>query len=111
MQRDNISEKILHIRKMRNMSREGLAEAADLSVSYIYQIESGKKNIGLSALLKIADVLSVSLDELVRNNQELPEKQEGLILLEELIADCSYSETIIIIENARNLKQTLRQYR
>lgn len=66
MQRDNILEKILHIRKMRNMSREGLAEAADLSVSYIYQIESGKKNIGLSALLKIADVLSVSLIIIIR---------------------------------------------
>ncbi|MDL2295454.1 helix-turn-helix domain-containing protein [Lachnospiraceae bacterium OttesenSCG-928-E19] len=57
MNRQLISEKILHIRNLRNMSREELAERADLSVSYLYQLESGRKNIGLSALMKVAGAL------------------------------------------------------
>lgn len=111
MNKTLISEKILHIRNLHNMSREELAEKAELSVSYLYQLESGRKSIGLSALIKVSDVLQVSIDELVDGNRKEPESNKYYIMLNSIISDCTAHEAAIIIENARQLKQTLMKYR
>lgn len=88
MRRDNISKRIRFIRSIKGISREALADATELSVSYLYQVESGKKNIGLSALIKVAESLEVSIDELVSGEERITAKGKYQILLEDLISDC-----------------------
>ncbi len=57
---------IKHFRLKANMTQEQLAEKADLSVSYIKQIESGKefKNITFNTFSKIAKALNIDVKEL-----------------------------------------------
>ena len=59
------SNNIKRIRKNKNLTQEELAELADLSISYVKQIESCKdfKNLTLTTMLK----LSKSLDTTINN--------------------------------------------
>lgn len=51
-------------RSHRGMTARDLAAKADVSASYLSEIESGKKEGSLSALKKIAEALGVDLDDL-----------------------------------------------
>ena len=63
------SENIKRLRKERNVTQEDLAELADLSISYIKQIESCKdfKNISLTTMLKLSKALDTSISSLFKN--------------------------------------------
>ena len=62
----NLTKNIKYYRKLKNMTQEQLAEKADLSVSYIKQIEAGKefKNITFNSFTKIAKALDINVNEL-----------------------------------------------
>ena len=57
----NSNYNIRQYRLKRRMTQEQLAEAAGLSPSYISQIESGRKNIGMEGLNKVATALDLPL--------------------------------------------------
>lgn len=59
-------ENIKYYRKNSNLTQEELAEKADLSISYIKQIESNKefKNVSLTVILKLSKALDISVDKL-----------------------------------------------
>ena len=52
-------------RDFRGMSAKALADAACMSAPYLSQIESGAREGSLDALKKLAEVLRVTIDELV----------------------------------------------
>lgn len=59
-------KKIKEIRKSQKISQKELAELSGLSISYIQQIEAGKKNNpSLEALTAISDVLHISMYQLL----------------------------------------------
>lgn len=59
-------EKIKEIRKSQKISQKELAELSGLSISYIQQIEAGKKNNpSLEALTAISNVLHISMYQLL----------------------------------------------
>lgn len=57
------------IRAGRDMSRADLAEAADLSPSYIAEIENGKKTPSGKALAALANALGVAVHELIEASE------------------------------------------
>lgn len=57
--------KIQKYRIAQGLTQENLAERVDLSVSYISEIENGKKRPSLKTLEKIAAALDVSLVSLM----------------------------------------------
>jgi len=62
-----LSEKIRNIRKRRGVSQERLARLADISNNTLVKIEMGiAKEPTITTVKKIAKVLNVSIDELVR---------------------------------------------
>ena len=63
---DNFKQNIKYYRKKLNLTQEDLAEKADLSISYIKQIESNKefKNVSFTVILKLSKALDVSVDKL-----------------------------------------------
>lgn len=63
-------ENIKFYRKKQNLTQEQLAELADLSSSYIKQIESAKifKNLTFYTTFKIAKALNVDVSELFKKN-------------------------------------------
>jgi len=52
-------------REHRGMTGKALAEAADVTPSYLSEIESGKKPGSLEATARIAEALSVRIEDLV----------------------------------------------
>ncbi len=59
-----IGSKIAHIRALKGLSQEELAEKAKMSKSYISQIETGVKYPAFKATIKIAKALKVDWKEL-----------------------------------------------
>lgn len=67
-----IGERIAELRERRGMDVADLAKATGLSMSYISQIENGKRfNLSLSTLEALAAGLGVSLSELVAIDSDI----------------------------------------
>lgn len=60
------SNNVKNYRKQNHLTQEMLAEKADLSISYIKQIESGIefKNISLTSMLKLSKALGTTIRDL-----------------------------------------------
>ena len=60
------SDNVKILRKKKNLTQEELAELADLSISYVKQIESCKdfKNLTLTTMLKLSKALDSSINNL-----------------------------------------------
>ena len=67
-----IRNNIRYYRKQLHLTQEDLAEQADLSTSYIKQIESELdfKNISLSALVKLSKALEIPIYQLFQEKNE-----------------------------------------
>lgn len=57
--------RILQVRKERGLTREGLAERADISVQFLADIERGAKSMTISTLRKLCAALNVTTDFIV----------------------------------------------
>ncbi|OGE70900.1 MAG: DNA-binding protein [Candidatus Magasanikbacteria bacterium RIFCSPLOWO2_12_FULL_43_12] len=66
----NISSKLWQnmkrIRTKKNMSQGDIARALEVDRGYISNIESGKKNLTLATIQKLANALGISADELLK---------------------------------------------
>lgn len=65
------SDNVKYYRKQHQLTQEQLAELADLSISYVKQIESNTeyKNISLTTILKISKALDVGVTTLFYNRK------------------------------------------
>ena len=61
-----LGETIRARRKQARVSQEKLAEKADLNPKYLSEVERGRANISLDALVRISKALKVQLRDLVR---------------------------------------------
>lgn len=57
-----IGERIKELRQLHNLTREEVAEKAEISSKFLYEIEKGAKGLSADTLLKIARTLSCSCD-------------------------------------------------
>ncbi len=103
-----IGSNIKEVRKSRKMTQEKLAEKAGLSVRYIICIEKAVKHASLETLVKIAAALNITVDRILRGNQQ-NDRCELEAELNELISDCTIWEKNIIIDNAQALKKIIRE--
>ena len=65
-----IGRRIQQIRKERNMTREDLAEKAEISSKFVYEVEMGKKGLSAESVGKITKALSTSSDYLLTGEGE-----------------------------------------
>lgn len=77
-----VGEKIRELRLTKDLSQEKLGELAELNSNYIGQIERGEKSISVYTLKKVANGLSLSLEELFRKIDPASHKD----VMEEIIA-------------------------
>lgn len=62
----SISDSLRRLRKARGLTQQRLAEKAGVSMIVVTKIEQGTtKDPAMSSLVKMADVLDVSIDELI----------------------------------------------
>lgn len=64
--KSKVGRRIKEIREIKDMSQKDLAYVSDIDRSYIASVESGKRNISIVNLEKIAVALDVSLNELFK---------------------------------------------
>ena len=66
------SNNIRYYRRKKALTQEMLAEKAELSISYIKQIESCKeyKNVTLTSILKLSKALDIPVNELFYEKKE-----------------------------------------
>ena len=101
-----IGLRIKEFRMRKRLSQAELAERIDMSVSYISQIETAKKQASLASLVRIANALEVTVDHMLNGNQtSVPaEYQSDLV---QLLEGCSSGEKRIIYEIALAVKKSL----
>ena len=77
-----IGERIKQERLNKGLTQEVLAEKANISASFLGQIERGERKLSLETLIHIAEVLNASLDYLVKDYtpSENPELDEWIDL-------------------------------
>lgn len=69
------------------MTQERLAEKIEMSAVYISQIENGSRKLSIDTLLRIANVLNISTDSLLRDGLSIDDNdaaQDFRILIEGL---------------------------
>ena len=103
-----IGRRVQEIRKMRKLSQADLAELADISVPYISHIETALKKPSLESVVKIADALGVTVDQLLNGNQS-NDHHTYEAEVAELLADCNSKERRMIFELVTLVKRCLRE--
>lgn len=102
-----IGVRIKDARSMQEMSQERLAELAGLSTTHTSHIETGNTKVSLPTLIKIANVLGCSLDELVCDSI-IKAKAVFEGELARTISDCDELEIRVIADMAKALKTSMR---
>jgi len=104
----SIGQRIKTFRLQNGFSQEKLAELADLTPAHVSHIETANTKISLPSLLKIANALGVSLDDLVYENM-IHNKHVSVKDLERLLSDCDDKEVYTIVEMVKTTKQIIRR--
>lgn len=102
-----IGLRVKEVRKQHNITQAQLAEMTSLSISYISHIETAQKKASLESLVRIADVLGVTVDELLNGNQ-LNNPTEYQTDIDLVIADCTQPEKRLMYEIIQATKNILR---
>ena len=102
-----IGERVRRFRKALHITQAELGEKSQVEPSNISHIERGATKVSLPTLLKIANTLHVSLDDLmydsVESNRHIANKE-----INELLSDCNAGELKAIVEMVRSTKNILR---
>ena len=106
----SIGARVRHNRKQSGLSQEELAEQAETSRVYISNIERGECAPSLEMIIKIANALNVSADDLLAGNL-LSSSADGTEEEMDILFDCSQEESRILLESMRAIKQILRDYK
>ena len=106
---ERIAEKICRIRKLKKLTQADLAEMTGFAVSHISHLETGRKKVSLDGIVRIANALGVTVDQLLEGNQTW-DNQIYQADLFNLLTDCNPYERAIILACAKDTKTHLRQH-
>lgn len=107
---NQLGKRIKRHRQRAHMTQEQLAEKTDVATSTIAHAENGTSKPSLPLLLKVANALNVTLDQLVCDS--LPVIDSYLEKdIADLIADCSTTEKQILRDIIAVTKETMRKHR
>ena len=105
-----IGLRIKAARVRKGYTQGSIAKLTGLSTPHISNIETGNTKLGLPTIIPLANVLDVSVDELLCDNIHRSE-QIYCNELAGLIQDCSVDELHIISELAKVVKKSRHQQR
>ena len=64
---DDFANRIKELRQQQGLSQEKFALKIDMDRTYYASVESGKRNVPIKNIKKIADGFEISLEELFKN--------------------------------------------
>ncbi len=102
-----IGKRIREYRNQKGLTQTVLAELAEVEPSNVSHIERAATKVSLPTLVRIANVLEVSLDELLYGNLKKCD-HVSFSQIDELLADCTPAELKAICEVIKTTKSVLR---
>lgn len=87
MVHEEIGNRIKMIRESRNFTREELADKAEISSKFLYEVEKGRKGLSADTLLKISRTLSCSCDYILTGKTFEKEEDEQLLQMLQRFTD------------------------
>ena len=103
-----IGQKIRELRTSQNMSQFVLAEKANVSPTYISYVENGQKGLSLDSLIRLANALNATADELLQDCLENTVKTSNHELAA-ILFDCSDYEKRVLLDVVTAAKTSLRE--
>lgn len=91
-----IGNKIYQLRRSINMTQQELADKIGISVTFLSEIENGRKSMSVDTLVKLSKVLHVSLDTIVFGNDAEDDMQKDVISMMSTLP-LEYNESILLI--------------
>ena len=103
-----IGKRIKIARIKADLTQERLAEMVEISPTHMSNIETGTTRVSLTAIVSLANALSVTVDDLlcdsvVKSKVQFEKDIAGIL------ADCDEYEIRMVKEMAQALKETLRR--
>ncbi|HBG2880010.1 TPA: helix-turn-helix transcriptional regulator [Clostridioides difficile] len=102
-----IGQRIKIARIKKKLTQEVLSEKINVSPQHVSNIETGNSSVSLATLVSIANVLGVSVDELlcdtILNSKAIFENE-----LEEVLKDCNDYEIRFITDIVKASKKSIR---
>lgn len=102
-----IGSRIREIRVSKKLTQSKLAELSGVEPSNISHIERAATKLSLPTLIKIANALEVTLDELVYGNL-VKNLHVSVGLIDDLLSDCTPDEVKALAEVIKTTKNVLR---
>ena len=100
-----IGKRIRRFRLSKNITQEELAFQIDTSAAYISNIERGKKKVSLQKLCEIAEILGLTVNDLIYGSSE---HKSGEVAKEfaELLSLCPLEDQQRLLTNISSIIQT-----
>lgn len=105
----SLGKRIRQLRTNKNLTQEQFAEILNSDQAVISRIENGDKGLSIEFLLKIANSLEASTDDILVDSLVNPHSNQDTDA-HYLLLDCTQQETKIIIETMRSLREALKKY-
>lgn len=105
-----LGKRIKKYRIKTHLTQEQLSDKIDVATSTIAHAESGTSKPSLPLLIKVANALNVSLDQLLCDSLPVAEVYIEKDIAD-LLSDCSLSEKQIIRDIIAVTKETLRKHK
>ena len=84
---ESMGERIRHTRLMRGYTREFLAEKAEISSKFLYEIETGRKGFSVLVLYNLCQALEVDSDYILHGKHGPTQKEHIEITLDLIAGD------------------------
>lgn len=102
-----IGVRIRAARQKKHMTQEALANAADLSATYMSGIETGRTKLALPTLMIIANILDTTVDTLLYDSTTVLVASYDAEA-KEILDDCTARERDFLLTMMRHAKEELR---
>ena len=100
--------RIAYLREKKGWTQKRLAQEADISITFLSEIENDKRTMGSEVLLNIADALGASLDYIIKGEVSGTPTQEPITIPPELSQAAesegwSYPRTMLLLNTKRSV--------
>ena len=102
-----LGQRIRAARLSAGFSQEQLAEAVGLTSQHISHTEVASTKISLPSLVKIANVLDISVDKLLSDSVK-DSTPHLLADVQDIFSDCDGDEVYVMLEAAKAVKSSIR---
>ena len=103
-----IGKRIKIARIKADLTQERLAEMVEISPTHMSNIETGTTRVSLTAIVSLANALSVTVDDLLCDSV-VKSKVQFQKDIAGILADCDEYEIRMVKDMAQALKETLRR--